>query len=83
VVYSFLYTTKNLGVPGSSRGTLECNRVDLTIYCTLGGGDGGGGQREGTVEGQQYTSIVPSSMGGNSSQAGSKIQTMSECISSL
>jgi hypothetical protein len=32
VVYSFLYTTKNLGVPGSSRGTLECNRVDLTIY---------------------------------------------------
>jgi len=35
------------------------------------------------VEGQQYTSIVPSSMGGNSSQAGSKIQTMCECISSL
>jgi hypothetical protein len=32
VVYSFLHTTKNLGVPGSSRGTLECNRVDLTIY---------------------------------------------------
>ncbi|MFN9909951.1 MAG: hypothetical protein ACK56F_28190, partial [bacterium] len=31
VVYSFLYTTKNLGVPGSSRGTLECNRVDLTM----------------------------------------------------
>ncbi len=28
----FLYTTKNLGVPGSSRGTLECNRADLTIY---------------------------------------------------
>ena len=46
-------------------------------------GKGGGGQREGTVEGQQYTSIVPSNMGGNSSQAGSKIQTMSECISSL
>jgi hypothetical protein len=47
-----------------------------------GGGEGGGGQREGTVEGQQYTSIVPSSMWGNSSQAGSKIRTMSECISS-
>jgi hypothetical protein len=28
-----------------------------------GGGDGGGGQREGTVVGQQYTSIIPSSMG--------------------
>ena len=27
----FLHTTKNLGVPGSSRGTLECNRVDLTM----------------------------------------------------
>jgi hypothetical protein len=37
-----------------------------------------GGQREGTVVRQQYTaSIVPSSMGDNSSQAGSKIQTMS------
>jgi hypothetical protein len=32
VVYSFLHTTKSLGVPGSSRGTLERNRVDLTIY---------------------------------------------------
>ncbi len=28
----FLHTTKSLGVPGSSRGTLECNRVDLTVY---------------------------------------------------
>jgi hypothetical protein len=46
-------------------------------------GKGGEGQREGTVEGQQHTNIVPSSNGGNSSQAGSKIQTMSECISSL
>jgi hypothetical protein len=27
------------------------------------GGEGGGGQRKGTVEGQQYTSIVPSSIG--------------------
>jgi hypothetical protein len=35
------------------------------------------------VKGQQNTSIVPSSMGGNSSQAGSKIPTMSECVSSL
>jgi hypothetical protein len=55
-----------------------------SIYCTLGRGGGGrGGQREGTVEGQQYTSIVPSSMGGNSSQAGPKIQTMSESIKSV
>jgi hypothetical protein len=32
VVYSFLHTTKDLGDPGSSRGTLERVRVDLTIY---------------------------------------------------
>jgi hypothetical protein len=31
VVYSFLHTTKDLGDPGSSRGTLERVRVDLTI----------------------------------------------------
>ncbi len=28
----FLHTTKSLGVPGSSRGTLERIRVDLTNY---------------------------------------------------
>ncbi len=28
-----------------------------TVQCTLGRGEGGGGQREGTVEGQQYTSL--------------------------
>ncbi len=27
----FFHTTKSLGVPGSSRGTLERNRVDLTV----------------------------------------------------
>jgi hypothetical protein len=32
VVYSFFHTTKDLGDPGSSRGTLERIRVDLTIY---------------------------------------------------
>jgi hypothetical protein len=32
VVYSFLHTTKDLGDPGSSRGTLERVRVDLTVY---------------------------------------------------
>ena len=32
VVYSFLHTTKDLGDPGSSRGTLERVRVDLTQY---------------------------------------------------
>jgi hypothetical protein len=51
----------------------------------IGKGGEGGGQREGTVEGQQYTLQQYSSFvhGGNSSQAGSKKQTMSECISSL
>ena len=34
----FLHTTKSLGVPGSSRGTLERNRVDLTV-CGTGTGD--------------------------------------------
>ncbi len=46
-----MHTTKNLGVPGSSRGTLECNRVDLTVYAFQKKavsdvriiGDGGGG----------------------------------------
>ncbi len=37
----------------------------VCIYSTfsLGRGGGEGGQREGKVEGQQYTSIVPLSMG--------------------
>ncbi len=36
------------------------------------GWEGGGGQREGTVEGQQYTSIVPSSMGAKVHKLGRK-----------
>jgi hypothetical protein len=32
VVYSLFHTTKDLGDPGSSRGTLERVRVDLTVY---------------------------------------------------
>jgi hypothetical protein len=54
------------------------------LYCTfiLGREEGAGEVRE-KVEGQQYTSIVPSSMGGNSSQARSKMPTMNEWISSL
>jgi hypothetical protein len=32
VVYSFCAPPNNLGVPVSSWGTLEYNRVDLTIY---------------------------------------------------
>jgi hypothetical protein len=39
--------------------------------------------REGTVEGQQYTSIVPPSMGATVHKLGRKYQPMSECISSL
>jgi hypothetical protein len=35
VVYSFLHTTKDLGDPGSSRGTLERVRVDLTLSSAL------------------------------------------------
>jgi hypothetical protein len=48
-------------------------------------GEGGGGQREGTVWRGNSTQVPYSSFVhvGNSSQAGSKIQTMSECISSL
>jgi hypothetical protein len=43
--------------------------------------EGGVGQREG--RGETVHKRGPSSMGGKSSQAGSKIPTMSECISSL
>ncbi len=54
----------------------------VCIYCTFSLGGGGVEVRE-KVEGQQYTSIVPFVRGGNSSQAASKIPTMSEFISSL
>jgi hypothetical protein len=30
-----LHTTKDLGDPGSSRGTLERVRVDLTVYAPI------------------------------------------------
>jgi hypothetical protein len=36
------------------------------------GGEGEGGQREGTVEGQEYTSIVPSTMGATVHKLGRK-----------
>jgi hypothetical protein len=35
VVYSFCVPPNNLGVPVSSRGTLEYNRVDLTLYSKI------------------------------------------------
>jgi hypothetical protein len=64
--------------------TLSVYTMVYTVHWE--GGEGGGGQREGTVEGQHSTvhnySSSPST-GGNSSQAEYKIQTMSECISSL
>jgi hypothetical protein len=52
----------------------------VCIYCTFSlGRVGGGGQKEGRGETvHKYSSFVH---GGNSSQAGSKIPTMSECIS--
>jgi hypothetical protein len=45
----------------------------------------GGGQREGTVEGQQYMyiSIVPSSTGVTVHNLDRKYKPLSECISSL
>ncbi len=49
-----------------------------TVYCTFTLRRGGGGQRGATV--YKCSSFVH---GGNSSQAGSKIPTVSECISSL
>ncbi len=39
----------------------HCLYILYNVHFSLG--KGGGGQREGTVEGQQYTSNVPSSMG--------------------
>ncbi len=60
--------------------TPEVTHCLYTVLYIGKGGRGGGGQREGTVEGQQYTSTkVPYSSfvhGGSSSQAGSKIQTI-------
>jgi hypothetical protein len=57
VVYSlFFIPPKNLGDPGSSRGTLERIRVDLTVYTVLGHWEG---QREGELnqrEGQRGNS---------------------------
>jgi hypothetical protein len=37
VVYSFCIPPKDLGDPGSSRGTLERVRVDLTVYIKVDG----------------------------------------------
>ncbi len=49
------------------------------------GGEGEGGQREGTVtvEGQQYTSIVPLSMGETVHKLGQKYKPLNGRISSL
>jgi hypothetical protein len=63
-------------------------RHTVCIYCTKvwEGWEGGGGQREGRGATVQYTSIVLrlwGHYGGDSSQAESKMPTMSECISSL
>jgi hypothetical protein len=60
------------------------HRHTLFVYTVhWEGEEGGGGQREGTVEGQQYTRKVPSSMGATVHKLGRKYQPMSECISSL
>jgi hypothetical protein len=44
--------------------------------------EGGGEVRE-KVDGQQYTSIVPSSMGATVHKLGRKYKPLSECLSSL
>jgi hypothetical protein len=65
-----VYTTiQHPPTPPPPSQTLSVYTVHLVFF------GGGGGQREGKVEGQQYTSILPSPMGGNSSQDGLKIQT--------
>ncbi len=53
----------------------------VCINCTFSLRRGGGGEevRE-KIEGQQYTSIVPSSMGATVHKLGRKYQPMSECI---
>jgi hypothetical protein len=48
-----------------------------TVHLVWGGG--GVGQREGKVEGQQYTSIVPSSMRATVHKLGRKYKPLSEC----
>jgi hypothetical protein len=50
----------------------QAHTVCTYCTCSLGRGEGGGGQREGTVEGQQYTSIVPSSIGETVNKLGRK-----------
>ncbi len=52
----------------------------VRIYCTFSLERGGGGEevRE-KIEGQHYTSIVPSSMGATVHKQGRKYQPMSEC----
>jgi hypothetical protein len=47
------------------------------------GGEGGGGQREGTVEGQQYTSTIPSFMGATVHKLGRKYKTYLQPIKSV
>ncbi len=45
-------------------------RYVLSIQFEKGGGGGRRSEREGTVEGQQYTSIVPLSMGATVNKMG-------------
>ncbi len=54
----------------------------VCLYSTFSLGGGEVGQRKGKVEGQQYKSIVPSSMGATVHELGWKYKPLSECISS-
>jgi hypothetical protein len=54
----------------------------LSVYTVHFVWEGGEEVRE-KIEGQQYTSIVPSSMGATVHKLGRKYQSMSKCISSL
>ncbi len=81
----FSYSTGYYVSPPDDQYLKFKNRCSLVYSMVHLVWEGGGGQREGTVEGQQYTStsIVPSAMGVTVHNLGRKYKLVSECISSL
>jgi hypothetical protein len=57
--HSRIWSTAQFNIPPPRH--THCLYILYILYTYFG--KGGGGQREGTLEGQQYTSIAPSSMG--------------------